>query len=275
MFEDARMRRAFILLFDAEWINRSLFDGAYERTQSFFARSELSSHGRAAEPRERALLAPFARYVKPDVLDGTYRLPTVDAASGSRAGLRAAMTLLTEAGYVLEAGRLVKDGAPLSFEFLARTRQQERLMLAYARTLERLGVGLSIRQVDTAQYWSRLKTFDFEMIQWTWSVSLSPGNEQINRWSSKAADTEGSLNYAGVRNPAADALLEALLQARAAEDFTAAVRAFDRVLISGDYVIPLFHLPKVWVAHWSNLRFPETLPLAGLDLDTWWYQPTR
>ena len=156
----------------------------------------------------------------------------------------------------LKGGRLVKGGAPLTFEFLAQTRQQERLMLSYARTLERLGIALRIRQVDTPQYWSRLKTFDFDMIQWTWSASLSPGNEQINRWSSKAADIEGSLNYPGVKNPAADAMIEALLQATTAEDFTAAVRAFDRVLMSGDYVIPLFHLPKVWVAHWSHLRYP-------------------
>jgi peptide/nickel transport system substrate-binding protein len=108
------------------------------------------------------------------------------------------------------------------------------------------------------------------MIQWNWSASLSPGNEQINRWSSKAADIEGSLNYPGVKNPAADAMIEALLQAGTAEDFTSAVRAFDRVLMSGDYVVPLFFLPKVWVAYWSRLRFPEIKPLAGFDLDTWW-----
>ena len=108
------------------------------------------------------------------------------------------------------------------------------------------------------------------MVQWNWTASLSPGNEQINRWSSKAADIEGSLNLAGVKNPAADAMIEAMLQADTEEDFTAAVRAFDRVLISGDYAIPLFYLPKVWVAHWSNLAFPATHPLGGYDLDTWW-----
>jgi peptide/nickel transport system substrate-binding protein len=108
------------------------------------------------------------------------------------------------------------------------------------------------------------------MIQWSWGASLSPGNEQLNRWSSKAADIEGSLNYAGARNPAADAMIEALLTASSPEDFNAAVRAFDRVLMSGDYVIPLFYLPKVWVAHWNHLRFPPIFPLGGYDLDTWW-----
>jgi peptide/nickel transport system substrate-binding protein len=275
MFEDARVRRAFILLFDAEWINRSLFDGAYKRTQSFFERSELSSHGRPVDAREQVLLAPFAQYVKPEVLDGSASLPVTDGSGDSRVNLRAASQLLAQAGYEPKGGRLVKGGVPLAFEFLAQTRQQERVMLSYGRTLQRLGIELSIRQVDTAQYWARLKTFDFDMIQWTWGASLSPGNEQINRWSSAAATTEGSLNYPGVMNPAADATIEALLQARSAEDFTAAVRAFDRVLVSGDYVIPLYHLPKVWVAHRSRLHYPATLPLGGFDLDTWWSQAPR
>ena len=275
IFEDARVRRAFILLFDAEWINRSLFDGAYKRTQSFFERSDLSSQGRPADARERALLAPFAQYVKPEVLDGSFALPVTDGSGENRSNLRAASQLLAEAGYRPEGGRLVKGGVPLTFEFLAQTRQQERVMLSYGRTLERLGIGLRIRQVDAPQNWARLKTFDYDMIQWTWSASLSPGNEQINRWSSSAATIEGSLNYPGVRNPAADAMIEALLQAREVEDFRAAVRAFDRVLMSGDYVIPLFHLPNVWLAHRRHLRYPETQPLGGVDLDTWWSQTPR
>jgi peptide/nickel transport system substrate-binding protein len=269
-FRDARVRRAFILLFDADWINRNLYNGLYKRTQSFFERSELSSSGRPADARERALLAPFAQHVNADVLAGTPRFPANDGNGDNRANLQAAFKLFTEAGYRLENNILVKDGAPLAFEFLAQTRQQERLMLSYARTLERLGIAVRIRQVDPSQYWSRLKSYDFDMIQWSWSASLSPGNEQINRWSSKAAAMEGTLNYPGVENPAVDAMIDALLQAEAAEDFAAAVRALDRALLSGDYVIALFHLPKVWVAYWNHLRFPSLQPLAGLDVDTWW-----
>jgi len=272
VFEDARVRRAFLLLFDGAWINRSLFNGGYQRTQSFFERSMLSSHGRPADQREHTLLAPFANYVKPEVMDGTYSVPNATWTGNNRPNLEAAYVLLKDAGYELKDGRLVKNGAPLTFEILAQTRQQERLMLSYARTLERLGITARIRQVDTAQYWARLKTYDFDMIQWTWGASLSPGNEQLNRWSSRAATIEGSLNYAGVRNPAVDAMIEALLQAQSAEDFTAAVRAFDRVLMSGDYVIPLFHLPKVWVAYWNHLRYPAIRPLSGFDLDSWWAQ---
>ena len=108
------------------------------------------------------------------------------------------------------------------------------------------------------------------MIQWAWGASLSPGNEQINRWSSKAAGIEGTLNYPGVENAAVDAMIDALLQAEAADDFVAAVRALDRALLSGDYVIPLFYLPRVWVAYWAHLRLPSVAPLAGVDVDTWW-----
>ena len=143
-------------------------------------------------------------------------------------------------------------------------------MLTYARTLARLGIDLSVRHVDSAQFNARLKSFDFDMLIWTWTASLSPGNEQINRWGSRAADSEGSLNLTGAKNPAADALIEALLQADSTIEFASAVRAFDRVLLSGDYVIPLFHLPTVWVAHWDHLRFPEMLPLSGFEIDTWW-----
>jgi peptide/nickel transport system substrate-binding protein len=275
MFRDARVRRAFILLLDAEWINRNLFNGLYQRTQSFFARSELSSSGRPADARERALLAPFAKDVKADILAGTYRFPSNGGTGDNRANMQAAFKLLIEAGYRLENNTLVKDGNPLSFEFLAQTRQQERLMLSYARTLERLGIAVNIRQVDTSQYWARLKNYDFDMIQWTWGASLSPGNEQINRWSSKAAGIEGTLNYPGVENAAVDAMINALLQAEAADDFVAAVRALDRALLSGDYVLPLFYLPRVWVAYWSHLRLPSVEPLAGVDVDTWWTERTN
>jgi peptide/nickel transport system substrate-binding protein len=167
---------------------------------------------------------------------------------------------------MVEAG----SGTPLAFEALARSRGQERLMLAYAESLRRVGIAMSIRQVDDAQYWARLKNFDFDLIQWGWGASLSPGNEQINRWSSAAADVQGSLNYPGVKSPAVDAMIEALLKAREREDFEAAVRALDRALLSGDYVIPLFHLKQQWVAHWAHLVPPATTPLSGYSIDTWW-----
>jgi peptide/nickel transport system substrate-binding protein len=267
---DPRVRRALIHAFDGEWINRSLYSGLFKRTQSYFERSYLSSHAKPADARERRLLAPFAALVKPEILEGTYQLPVTDGSGDNRANLEIAFKLLGSAGYTLKSGKLLKGGSPLRFEFLAQTRAQERLLLSYARTLARLGIDLRVRHVDSAQYNARLKSFDFDMVIWNWTASLSPGNEQVNRWGSRAAVTPGSLNLTGTKNPAADAMIEALLRAETEVDFLAAVRAFDRVLMAGEYVIPLFHLPAVWVAHRSELRFPQMLPLSGYELDTWW-----
>jgi peptide/nickel transport system substrate-binding protein len=218
------------------------------------------------------LLAPYPGAVPPQILAEGLALATRDGAGERREAMRQAFELLGEAGFRLEAGEMVHTATrrPLAFEFLAASRGQERLVLAYARTLERLGIRLRLRQVDSAQYWSRIKSFDFDMIQWTWPASLSPGNEQLNRWSSAAADTLGSLNYAGVKSPAADAMIAAMLAATTREDFEAAVRAFDRVLLAGDHVIPLFHVPRQWIAHWRHLASPPATPLFGTDTDTWW-----
>jgi peptide/nickel transport system substrate-binding protein len=272
MFADQRVRRALVLLFDFEWINRSLFNGLYTRTASFFERSALSSHGRAADAREQALLAPYPDAVTKDILAHGWQPPASDASGFNRENARAAIALLRQAGYDLNDGRMVdtRSGKPLAFEALARSRGQERLMLAYAQSLKRMGIALTIRQVDDAQYWARLKNFDFDMIQWSWGASLSPGNEQVNRWASAAADVPGSLNYPGVKSAAVDAMVDALLKAQERDDFESAVRALDRTLLSGDYVIPLFHLRQQWVAHWVHLVAPDRTPLNGYSIDTWW-----
>ncbi|MEL6375287.1 MAG: extracellular solute-binding protein [Pseudomonadota bacterium] len=271
-FNDVNVRRALIALFDFEWINATLYSGLYTRSGSFFSRSALSSRGKPATPAERALLAPFKDALAASILDGSARLPVSDGSGRDRAFLRRGFTMLRKAGYAPRDGVMVntRTGTPLTFEFLARSKAQARLMLAYARTLERLGIKANIRRVDSAQYWSRLTKFDFDMIQWGWRASLSPGNEQLNRWTSEAASREGSLNYAGARSPAVDAMIDALLAAQGAEDFRTAVRAYDRALLSGDYVIPLFHLKGQWVAHWDRLAFPKAPTLWGYGLDTAW-----
>ncbi|MGE4127493.1 MAG: extracellular solute-binding protein [Hyphomicrobiaceae bacterium] len=272
VFSDQRVRRALIELFDFEWINRNLYHGLYKRTQSFFERSELSSAGRPADERERALLAPYATLVRPEVLAGTFALPVSDGSGQDRRNLRRAYELLKEAGYVLDGRTLVeaKSRTPLTFEVLATSTAQERLLGGFVSTLEKLGIKATIRVVDSAQYQSRVTSYDFDMIQGTWPTSLSPGNEQIFRWDSRMASTEGTYNWAGVANPAVDAMIAALLAARDRDSFVSATRALDRALLSGDYVIPLFHLPKQWVAHWRHLDYPKRTPLFGYNIDVWW-----
>ena len=276
LFADPRVRRALITLFDFEWVNRTLYHGQYARSESYFARSELSSHGRPADATERDLLAPYPDAVKPAIMDGSFSYPVSDGSGQNREGRVEALKLLEEAGYQLRDGKLVnaETGKPFTFEILAATRAQERLLLTYAGALKQVGIEARIRQVDSAQYQRRKQTYDFDMIQYFWPVSLSPGNEQSFRWGSDAAKTEGSFNYPGVSNDAVDAMIDALLKAGDRDDFVSATRALDRVLLSGDYVVPLFYLPRQWVAHWQALKRPEKTPLYGYQIDAWWHDPS-
>ncbi|MEO1280217.1 MAG: extracellular solute-binding protein [Pseudomonadota bacterium] len=271
-FDDIRVRQAMVELFDFNWVNQNLFHGLYTRSQSYFARSELSSYDRPADPRETILLKPFAENVDPTVMSGKYALPEMAGDGRNRAAWRRALQLLTQAGYKLDKGTLrhTKTGKALAFEMLAASPEQQRLFLAFARDLKRLGIQANVRVVDSSQYQSRLTSYDYDMIQARWPSSLSPGNEQLFRWSSKLADRDGTFNFAGVKNPAADAMIAEMLAAQSLEDFRSAVRALDRVLLSGHYVIPLFHLEKQWVAHWARLKAPDVTPLFGYQLDAWW-----
>lgn len=272
VFADPKVREGIIKLFDFTWINENLFHGLYERTQSYFERSILSSVGHPADQMETALLANFPHAVLPEIMAGTYRMPVSDGTGRNRANWRAALGLFGEAGYDLKNGKLThrKTGKQLSFELLAGTTLNERLFLSFARDLEKLGIAARVRIVDSAQYQQRIKSYDYDMIQTRWPSSLSPGNEQIFRWSSTMAGREGSFNFAGVKNKAADAMIEAMLAARKEDEFISTVRALDRVLLSGHYVVPMFHLPKQWVGYWTNLRQPEKTSLFGYQLDTWW-----
>ncbi|MDQ4061752.1 MAG: extracellular solute-binding protein [Pseudomonadota bacterium] len=275
VFADVRVREALLHLFDFEWANANLFFGAYARTKSYFEGSDLSSYGRPADEAERALLAPFRAAVREDMLEGTWRIPETDGSGYDRHNIRKAIVLLKAAGYEVQDGvmRKTATGEPLAFELLTTQREQERLALNYEATLKRVGIAVAIRQVDSAQFQRRRTSFDFDMTQFYWPVSLSPGNEQAFRWSSAAADAQGSFNLAGVKSPAADALIEALLAAREREQFASAVRALDRVLLSGFYVVPLYHLPGQWIARWSHIGRPERTSLYGAVLDAWWRKP--
>jgi peptide/nickel transport system substrate-binding protein len=271
VFADARVREALIYLFDFEWINRTLYAGLYSRTQSYFERSILASAGRPADARQRDLLSPYPSAVKSAIMEGTYRFPTTNGSGRNRQNQEQAIRLLKEAGYTLKDGKLIgADGNQLSFEILAASTSQEALLLSFARDVERLGIEVKLRVVDGAQYQARLTNYDYDMVQNTWPSSLSPGNEQLFRWSTAAAATPGTYNFAGVENPAADAMIGAMLSAATEDGFVSSVRALDRVLLSGDYVIPLFYTPKQWVAYWTRLKQPDTTPLFGYNVESWW-----
>jgi peptide/nickel transport system substrate-binding protein len=272
IFSDARVREAIGYLFDFEWVNHNFFFDQYRRTASYFAGSELSAHRRAADERERALLAPYPAAVRADILQGTWSPPAADGTGRDRETLRHALALFAAAGWELAGTELreTATGRPFAFEIMVTTKDQERLSLAFARHLRRAGISAKIRLVDAVQYDRRRQTFDFDMIQNEWSASLSPGNEQSFYWGTAAADEPGSRNYMGAKNPAVDAMIAAILAAQDRADFVAAVRALDRVLLSGFYVVPLFHLPVQWVARWSEIERPAAISLYGYLPETWW-----
>jgi peptide/nickel transport system substrate-binding protein len=279
MFADVRVRQAISLLFDFEWINHNLFFDLYQRSGSYFEGSELSARGKSADAAERALLAPFPDTVRPDVLDGTWAPPVSDGSGRDRVTLRRALDLLAAAGYELRGGELVeaKSGAPLSFEIMVAirndTQDEQRLALMFASNLKRAGITARVRLVDAVQFETRRIAFDFDMIQNRWDESLSPGNEQAFYWSSAAADQNGSRNYMGVKSPAIDAMIAALVDAKSRNEVVTAVRALDRLLISGTYAVPLFHHTDEWVAYWKRIRHPAVTSESGYLLETWWQQP--
>ena len=272
IFADPNVRKALTLLFDFEWINKNFFFGQYRRTASYFDGSELSSHGVAASARERALLAPFPDAVASDILEGTWSPPVTDGSGRDRATLRNARELLKEAGYEFDGAQWRKRGSlePLRFEIMVTTKDQERLALQFAQNVKRAGITADVRVVDAVQYDQRRLTFDFDMIQNRWDASLSPGNEQAFYWGSAAADQDGTRNYMGAKSPAVDAMIAALLRAQSRAEFIDAVRALDRVLLSGTYVIPLYHSPEQWVARWATIQRPDKTPLTGYLPETWW-----
>ena len=275
LFSDVRVRRALTLLFDFEWINRNYFFGLYARAGGFFAGSELSAYGRAADDRERELLKPYLAQLPSDILDGSFRLPVTDGSGRDRAALRSALTLLSEAGYELD-GTVLRQRAskiPLTFEILVTTRDQERIALAYQRDLKRAGIEASVRAVDPVQFDQRRLGYEFDMLQNRWDQSLSPGNEQSFYWGSQAADIPGTRNYMGAKDPAIDAMIAALLEARERPEFVSTVRALDRTLMSGFYAIPLFNAAEQWIARWNRIERPSTIALTGYLPETWWHKP--
>jgi peptide/nickel transport system substrate-binding protein len=271
-FEDIRVRQALNFLFDFEWVNRSFFYGAYRRTRSLFDNTGLAAAGHGASVQERALLAPYADAVPKEIMDKGYAPPVSDGSGHNRDGLRRALALLYDAGWVLRNGQMTNSqtGAPLQFEIMLVRPEEEKLALNFAKALLRLGIKINVRTVDASQYEERLRKFDFDMVVYDWYASLSPGNEQKYYWGSEAAGTPGARNYPGIKSPAMDAMIARLLAAHTEVEFIPAVRAMDRVLMSGHYVIPLYYLSTDNVAHRAHLDMPDRAPLYGFDITTWW-----
>ncbi|KAA3449868.1 ABC transporter substrate-binding protein [Mesorhizobium sp. SARCC-RB16n] len=275
-FSNPVVRRALGMLYDFEWANKNLFDGKYTRTMSYWQNSELSALGHPADDREKALLAPYPGRVPADVMDGTYRPPVTDGSGNDRKVLKVAFDLLKSIGYHVQDGTMLDpQGKPFGFEIIAASQDEERLATIYQRTLEKIGIKVTIRSLDGDQIQSRKQRLDFEALFGSsgFNNSLSPGSEQVGRWGSSEAMREGTFNLAGVADPAIDAAIEAMLNARTKEDYVAAVRVLDRLLISGYYIVPMQYNTQQWLAYWNYLEHPRKTPIFGYQLPTWWRKP--
>jgi len=273
MFQDVRVRQAISLLFDFEWTNRQIFYSAYQRTQSFFANSELAAQGLPSEA-ELAILEPLRGQIPEQVFTDEFKLPTTDGTGNIHNQRRQAWKLLQEAGYRIENDRMVSaDGEPLAFEFLIAQTNLERVLLPFKRNLAELGIEMTIRRADVSQYINRLRNRDFDMTSSIWSQSNSPGNEQIDFWHSASYDNPGSRNFIGLQDPAIDMLVEGLINADSRQALINHARALDRVLLWGHYVIPNYYIDRWRIAYRKHLQRPDTAPLYDYGLMTWWLEP--
>jgi len=278
IFKDARVRQALTEVFDFPWSNQALFYGQYTRTRSYFDNSDLAATG-LPEGAELRVLEAVRDQIPPEVFTDVYDPPTTDGSGNIRANLKTAHTLLGEAGWKInpDTRRLTHtaDGKTLDFEILLVAPEFERVVLPFKKNLERLGINVTVRTVDAAQYRRRMDSFDFDMIVGTFGQSLSPGNEQRDYWGSAFAQQNGSRNLIGIEDPAVDTLIEGIVRAPTRADLVARVRALDRVLQWNHWVIPQWHIAHDRIAYWNKFGMPDTVPLMGVQTDTWWIDPQR
>jgi len=276
VFKDRRVREALGYAFDFEWTNKNLFFSQYARTQSFFANSELASAG-LPEGEELEILERYRGRIPEEVFTTPYRAPTTDGSGWPRDNLRKAFALLEEAGWEVRDQKLVnvKTGKQMRFEILLVQKSIERIVLPFARNLQRLGVDARVRLVDSSQYINRLRKFDFDMIVFGVGQSESPGNEQRLYWSSAAADSPAARNLAGIKDPVVDELIELVISAPDRESLVARTRALDRVLLSGHYIIPNWHAQADRVLYWDKYSRPAVTPARGTSTDYWWYDEAK
>lgn len=280
LFADARVRRALGYAFDFEWTNKTLLFNAYRRSVSYWNNSELGSRG-LPQGKELELLESFRDQLPPELFTQPFALPMTDGSGRLREQLRTALGLLAEAGWVIqetgEGTRLINEesGEPFELEILIAQSDFERLVLPLTQNLERLGIVASVRLVDVSQYVRRRDEYDFDVVVGSWGQSESPGNEQLEFWGSEAADTPASRNFAGIKDPVVDALIQEVIAAKDRESLIQATRALDRVLLWGWYVIPQWYVANTRLVLWDRLGMPDTVPEGGVVTSLWWYDEQK
>ena len=275
-FADPRVREALGYAYDFEWMNENLQYGYFSRTHSYFQNSDFMATG-VPEGDELALLEQYRDQLPEEVFTEPFTLPETDGSGNLRPQYREALKLFKEAGWEVQGGKMtnVESGETMSFELLLVSPTLEKIALTYSKALQRLGVDMKVRVVDSSQYQKRVENFDFDMIYLGWAQSQNPGNEQYEYWGSRSADVPGSANYAGIAHPVIDALIKRVVAAESREAVNTAARAMDRVLLHNRYVIPSYYLSNHWIAYWDKFEHPDTVPEQSLGLATWWVDPDK
>ncbi len=276
-FQDRRVRQALNYAFDFEELNRTIFYGQYQRINSFFFGLPLAASG-LPTGKELDILNEVKDKVPADVFTTPYENPVGGTPEKDRANLRQALDLLQQAGYTLKGNQLVgKDGQPVTIELLLNGATIERVALPYKQALARIGITLNIREVDSSQFVTRVRSRDFDMVYTGWAESNSPGNEQMSYWGSEAADSDASRNYAGIKDPAVDAIINHIIYAKDRDSQVAAVHALDRVMMAEQYVIPSYAGLTDRIAYWDRFGHPDFTKLK-FDLGiptTWWWDADK
>jgi len=266
VFADWRVREAMTLAFNFELVNQTLNDGTEPRITSYFSNSVLGMQDGPAEGGVAELLAPHEGDLVPGTIEG-YALPVADGTEVNRGNMRKATRLLSQAGWSVDDAGVLRNeaGAAFVFEILLNQGATEIAAITdiYLESLKRLGMQVTVTQVDSAQYTERTKNYDFGMAYYNRALSLSPGNEQFLYWGRNGVTEPGTRNWMGVDSPAVEAMIGTMLEADSREDFISATRALDRLLTAGRYVIPFWFSREVRVAHARELRYPETVPAYG------------
>lgn len=275
-FADRRLREALGLAFDFEWTNRNVMFDSYKRTHSFFQNSPMMAFG-VPSTEELALLEPFRGQVPDEVFGEPYVPPVSDGSGQDRNHLRRATVLLREAGFVLRDNRLHDPkGRPMTVEFLDFDNSLERHTQPFVANLRRLGIEATIRRVDSAQYQTRLKDYDFDLTIRRYSLSMTPGESMRTFFGSESGRQPGSQNLAGIADPVIDALVAKAVVATTRAELTTTCRALDRVLRSGRYWVPNWYKGSHWLAYWDQFGFPETKPKYARGVPgTWWFDPAK
>ena len=273
---DIRVRTALDYAFDFEWTNKNIFYDLYTRTESFFENSDMKASGKPS-PAELALLEPFRGQLPAEVFGEPYKSPVTDGSGQDRKLLRDAGRLLGEAGWQVKDGKRVNaKGEVLELEFLITDPSTERILAAYVKNLQAIGVQTTIRRIDPAQYERRVKTFDFDVVTTRYSLRLTPGVEIRTFWGREAAKTDGSYNLAGMSHPAIDALIVKVGEAGSREELNAATRVLDRVLRAGHYWVPHWYRPFHYIATWDRFGRPAVKPRYERGIThTWWYDAEK